>query len=361
MRRKLIFPFLILLAVIYAGCQKETLESSNNSTEINVNETANYQAVEFQVDVEMFKTNYDDNEARLAKLSTQSKRDCMQTVWVPDDFLSIQEAVDAVCEGGNVFVNSGIYDEVVFITRPGIFLKAVGDVTVNGNIQALYTADNVRIHNFIINASVSSAVAFAFVEGGEAKHNTISGSGLIGVLAWGSNGISIKNNHVSGLEWGIMCATGLDDGSTCNNNMILNNTVTGITGLSCIGLQFNSDYNKIIGNTVTNNPITNNAGIMLNSWPEGDNSCDHNIVKNNVANNNGFQGIWVDDGGANNTIGPNNTANSNSETGIKLDMYSSNNHVFNNTALGNTVCDIVDEGGTDNTYKNNTVECTSGI
>ena len=355
MRRKLIFSVLFLAVIIYTGCQKETLESSGNSN-MN-NSTATQQAVDFKPDMEYINSMVASNEARLAQLSGKASRECVETVMVPNDYSTIQEAIDAVCDGGNVIVKNGTYNEDLTVYKPGLNIKAIGNVTLNGSFFLTSDADDVKIQKFNIVNSSFSAIFANNVDGGEFMQNTVSGTGGTGVLYWRSNGASIKNNHVSGHEWGIFLGTWLDDGFTSNNNKILNNTVTGITKYSCIGLQFNSDYNTIIGNTVTSNPIINNAGIMLNSWPEGNNSCDHNVVKNNVSSNNGFQGIWLDDGGSNNTIGPNNTANSNAETGIKLDMFSSNNHVFNNTALDNTICDIVDEGGTDNTYINNTAEC----
>ena len=360
MRRKLIFPVLFLVAVFFTNCQKETIESSDNSNMNNFTETATQQAVDFKPDMEMYNSMYAANEARLAQLSGQASRECVETVMVPDDYSTIQEAIDAVCDGGNVIVKDGTYNEDLVVYKPGLHIKAIGDVTLNGSFFLTPDADDVKIQKFKIVSSGFAAFFANNVEGGEFMHNTVSGTGAIGVIYWRSNGISIKHNHVSGFEWGILSGNWLGDGYTSNYNMILNNTITGITGLSCIGLQGDSDYNMIIGNTVTSNPIWWNAGIMLNSWP-GTDECDNNIVKNNIVSANGFNGIWVDDGGSNNTIGPNNTANSNAETGIMLDMFSSNNHVFNNTAVDNTICDIVDEGGTDNTYKNNTAECTSGF
>ncbi|MEM3378725.1 MAG: hypothetical protein QXV09_05445 [Candidatus Bathyarchaeia archaeon] len=36
-----------------------------------------------------------------------------ETVIVPDDYRSIQEAINAVADGGTVFVRNGVYKEVL--------------------------------------------------------------------------------------------------------------------------------------------------------------------------------------------------------------------------------------------------------
>ncbi|MEJ2595252.1 MAG: right-handed parallel beta-helix repeat-containing protein [bacterium] len=365
MKQTFIFVTILAATACFTSCQKKTNVSPDNQALSPTVEMVKESPVAYKPDMAAINELIASNEARLALLSENSQRECVETAMVPDDFPTIQEAIDAVCEGGNVLVKTGIYNEILTVYKPDLNIKAIGDVTLNGRFFLNSDANGVKIQKFkIIIPDALFAIFADRVEGGEFIQNSISGSGFegdAGIVYWRSNGASIKNNQVSNVYWGILCATYLDDGFTSNNNMILNNTVTGITGLTCVGLQFNSDYNVINGNYVVENPIWNNAGIMLNSWPEGDNSCDHNIVKNNVVNENGFRGIWLDDGGHYNTVGPNNTANANALTGIMLDMYSSNNHVFNNTALENLECDIVDEGGTDNTYKNNTAECTSGL
>ena len=94
-----------------------------------------------------------DNLKKDTKSNIQ-KSGCLQTVFVPDDFPTIQEAIFAVCEYGNVFVKTGVYNESPGTLTPGIFIKAIGDVTLNGGFGI--AADDVKIHGFKIDNADSS-------------------------------------------------------------------------------------------------------------------------------------------------------------------------------------------------------------
>jgi hypothetical protein len=112
----------------------------------------------------------------------------------------------------------------------------------------------------------------------------------------------------------------------------------------------------IQGNTIN----SSDHGILLVSNSTDDiTSCKNNIVKNNVSKNNRYYGIGLL-GVVNNTIGPNNTSDDNGYFGIFLNRGSDNNYVFNNSAMNNFLCDIVNHG-TNNTFKNNTASCTTGV
>jgi hypothetical protein len=192
--------------------------------------------------------------------------------------------------------------------------------------------------------------------------NSLSGPGRTGISYLGSNGIAVRKNTVSGMSWGILMWNN-GGGVTSNDNIILGNTVTGITGASCIGLQGDADNNVIIDNTVTNNTNNYNAGIMLNGQCDG-NVLNRNEVTYNIADwrnySTGVSGCWITSG-SNNKIGPKNVFSDNEYFyGIFLGTSSSNNRVFLNTALNNTFCDIVNEG-TNNTFLKNTANCTTGV
>ncbi|RPA68556.1 right-handed parallel beta-helix repeat-containing protein [Cyclobacteriaceae bacterium YHN15] len=330
------------------------------------------------------------NEVRKQKANINGKKvECTETVFVPDDYPTIQEAIFAVCENGKVFVRSGTYYESPGTETPGIFIKAIGDVTLKGGFGL--GADNVKIHGFKIDNAYSNwskvgiGSAHGF-NGFDIKHNTIYSTetnnpylpfGHIGIyFSYCDNAIIAQNTISGNMEVGIWIdAIGLDFpwspphafGSS-SNNTISNNTITGIIGDlnvlypgSGINLR-NADYTKVQGNNID---TTNGWGIRL--MADFGQSCDGNIVKNNSVKNTLYDGIGSSFGGngtialnSNNTIGPNNESNNNGELGIHLDEYSLNNIVFNNTAKNNSLCDIVNEG-IDNTFKNNSSDCAIGI
>lgn len=106
------------------------------------------------------------NEARLAKLSINASRECVETAIVFDNYATIQETVDAVSENGNVLVKSGTYDEdIVDIYKSGIKIEAIGDVTLNGRFGIEDYVDNITIQNFKI--AMTNAFFEVAIAGGE--------------------------------------------------------------------------------------------------------------------------------------------------------------------------------------------------
>ena len=355
-------------------------ESSHNEESISIEdksldsyiEKTDYNAESFKIIGEKFKELRTSTEARQAL----KRKNCVQNVVVPDDYATIQEAVDAVCDNGKVTVKTGTYVETVFLNKPGLFIKAVGDVTVIGGLDGslLIAADDVKIHNFKVdntNAINTIGIGTIGYNGAEVKHNTIIGSGHIGISFFNSSNNSIVQNDVSGpMDVGIMLNSFTFGGTPSNNNKIANNTVSGMSDRvqegQGIWLYGNCDNNKIQGNTVSAF-----YGIYLLSWDsEGVlYNTDDNVLKNNTLKNNQIDGVFValaadhappHIGPANNTIGPNNELNDNGRFGMFLSGASNQTHVFNNTALNNSTLDILNFSPT-NTFKKNTANNTVGV
>lgn len=360
---------IVAIGFALSSCQDESLElrdtQSSSIQKFNVPDRSN------EIDMEQFIRAINSNKERLSKMDNMAKSDCVKTVQVPEDYATIQEAVDAVCDYGNVFVNSGIYNESVIIYKQGLFIEAIGDVTVIGGFGI--DADDVKIHKFNIdntNSAFATGIGLIGFNDLEVKQNNVFGSGHIGIYLSTSNNSSIVQNHVVGeMDYGILIdgyipgTQGTGWGS-CNNNTIAENTVSGMKANfgwgSGIQLKGDCDDNIIQGNRV----YSCIYGISL--WfLDGVNSnygwtCDNNIVKNNISNNNVYSGIELGIGGTNNTIGPNNTASNNGDFGIILYDETSSNNTFNNRAINNTVFDIKNTG-TNNTFKNNKAQNTNGV
>jgi parallel beta-helix repeat protein len=202
-----------------------------------------------------------------------------QTIVVPDDYSTIQEAVDAAHEGDVVFVKSGTYSESVSIDQPISLVgedpattTIIGDYRLNGTV-VLVRHDNVSVTGFTVQPSAYSfsrkGVHLLHVRYCSVVGNIILNNGY-GVWLYGASENNITGNTVDGS--GSRSTGILADDSP--NNLIFNNIVT--DHYSGIGLWHSAD-----GNTVCNNTVIDNcdAGISVSS---NGNNITGNVVSNQV-------------------------------------------------------------------------------
>lgn len=377
MKTKLIFAALFIGAIFFTSCQKEPVDSSVKSNLNTTSENKSPKAKIATFDMNKYSQLLAVNNTRLARLEGQLKRGTLQSITVPTDFATIQEAVDAASEGANIFVNSGTYTEEVVINTAGLKLQARDNVLLNGSFTLVEGADNVTIKKFNIHLPglLGDAIIGFGISGGQFVQNTITAQPanyafIEGGLTFVScDGVTVSNNTVTGADWAITFFSILDLGKgTCNNNMITNNTMSGnyVVGIQ---VQGNSQHNTVSNNTVSEGSEDGNGGIFIIGVPDnlGEpeeilGECNNNIIKNNNCTE-AIAGIALYTAANNNTIGPNNTTNENYVNGIWLYSGASNNYIFSNTALNNVVCDIVveDDGVPclNNTFSNNNYVCFS--
>lgn len=256
-------------------------------------------------------------------------------VWVGDEsqennYETIQEAVDAVAEGGIVIVTPGTYTESVTISVPNITLRSSAgrDVTiVDGNggqvtIMVLKDLGSVTVQGFTVKgwtvAGIAQGVgnsegtAFNVLDNkviapeetsthGNSIQVTGDGSTVIGnevtgthqtspnwsgsgILVSKANDVTIKNNKVYGGDLGIAVQGGTTYGwedADCNGIVIENNTVqTCVTGISIQGDAFDT---IIKGNVVKGNQIGIGAQSLKDApLPEGTKAFNNIIVGNDI-------------------------------------------------------------------------------
>ncbi len=360
----------IAMILLLAACQKTI--APTNSPDM-ASETVAMESVlpdEAAIDAFLLKAER-DNKTRLENSSETVRRaSCKLTVRVPQDYATIQEAIDAACPGGDIIVSEGEYNEFVFIYKPGLHLKANGDVVLNGLFDIFPGASGTKIQSFTINPPFFSWGIFASdVDDIHLLKNKVPNTEnpYSGFLLTNVNNSIIADNYIDGARWGIVLRTFSGSGLSSNNNRILRNTIPNIQFASGIGLFRNCDNNAIDGNTINDKLGDPNSGIDLASNNPLE-ACDGNTVKNNTCNNGSQFGFWEWGPGSNNVVGPNNVFNNNMECGIifgltpGISATGSQNLIFKNTALGNGDCDIVDANGLlSNTYKNNTFNCFSDM
>ncbi|MCK4731229.1 MAG: right-handed parallel beta-helix repeat-containing protein, partial [Methanophagales archaeon] len=252
--------------------------------------------------------------AMLAFVSVESTS--AATIYVPDDYATIQEAVDAANAGDTIIVRDGTYRENIDVKKR-LTLKSE-----KGSENCIVQAAGPDDHVFNVSADHVEISGFS-VEGA----NDYKKAG-IGLHAGYCN---ISNNTCSSNNWnGIYL-------QNSNDNCISNNT--------CV----NSDFGIYIEDSNHNNISNNNCG--SNNW-EGihlRNSSDNCISNNNCTNNDDedISLYWFSN--------DNNISNNNCTGGIAI--HDSKNNKFKNNVmfengisiLGHSLCDYMHEIDENNT------------
>jgi parallel beta-helix repeat protein len=239
----------------------------------------------------------------------QSVRTEPSTITVPDDYSTIQEAINAAMPGDTIYVHNGTYQENVVVNKTDLTLRGENPSTTIidgkriGNVLTI-TAENVNIAKFSIQNSSSTWLNDFGLYLCSTRHCTIENC-------------VIKNNHFS-----VYLAY-------AHNNTVRNNTITNSYPYSVF--IYSADNNTIIDNTIIDNEST---GVEIEEGSKG------NIIANNNISSNKYEGIYVIHSDSNIIV--NNLLSFNGHgnppliyPGIKL-MYSNNNTLAKNIILNNS-------------------------
>jgi len=218
---------------------------------------------------------------------------------VPDEYSTIQAAVDQASAGDTIFVRSGVYNENILIDKPltlegenSSSTTIMGTGGSNPNAVLILAADNVKISGFTIESlTYSNTTMYAY-----------------GIWVEG-NDCAITGNVIQNSYTGIFC-------STQSSTTIIQNTIKlSIKNGICFygGNQNNVSYNNITGNAV--------SGIEMDGYS-------NTISDNNILGN--YRGIGL---GTTYSVVFDNNIESNTESGIFLagskNIVSANNIVSN--------------------------------
>jgi len=336
-----------------------------------------------------------------------------RTIVVPDDYSSIQEAVDQATQGDIVFVKNGVYyNQTVTIDKALSLIgedktntRIIGDWSINGTV-VLVLHDGVVVQNLSLNSVTGAGVSGRGVHLLNVRNCVVSNCNSmnsgIGVWLYGSSENTIEDNYLVGentnhFNYGIKL-------QNSHLNSILRNNVTdydygfGIvldysTGNNLNGNQILNNYHGIWLNSANNNDLTdNNVSItrnifvgrseqmMLGSFgirlfsstnntiknndvlgvPKGIQivaSSYYNLIKNNTMNNSTY-GLELANNSCNNLIVGNKI--SNSDYGLEI-KYASNNTISANNITDNLVGANLENSSANLVYHNNFVTNTIQI
>ncbi|PXF51630.1 MAG: hypothetical protein C4B55_04490 [Candidatus Methanophagaceae archaeon] len=222
--------------------------------------------------VNLTVTDDDGATNRTTKIVAVSK--VPKVIFVPDDYATIQAAVNAASPGDTIIVRDGTYCENVEISTPHLTIRSE-----NGSDRTTVLAKDPKDHVF--------NVAGDFVN--------LSGFTATGAEDWNAGIYLYHAAH---------CNISFNNAENNNN----------------YGIWLDYSSNNILTGNIAN--YNNNYGIWL------DYSCNNNSLTGNNAENNKY-GIWLDYSCNNNSLTGNNAENN--DVGILLD-YSSNNILTGNTA-----------------------------
>lgn len=227
------------------------------------------------------------------------------TITVPNDYKTIQEAINAAQDGNEIFIRAGTYNEILVVNKSISLIGENRETTVIdgsnifGNVIEI-VAENVTVANL----TIQKALGYPYYE---------------------SHGINIKGNS---------------SGNTISNNIIKDNFGCGIYHERWFWLS-KAVNNTIVGNRIINNVIT---GITIQR-------ADNNKIINNWIENNGF-GIYLDDSSHNVIEGNSIAGASYANYGIDI-SGGSNNLIFQNNI--STTYFGINQRGSNNTISENTI------
>ncbi len=280
-----------------------------------------------------------------------------RTIVVPDNYPTLQQALDQANPGDTVFARAGIYNESLILSKTVSLLGENRQTTlIVGPVGPvlLLNANNITVSGFTIQ---SRSITGAYMQNGITvnsnsnliTNNVITANSYHGLYLNNSNQNTIKDNTISLNYWcGIVLSN--SDNNKISNNTIIQNLKQN-NGIGII-LADGSDFNTIERNTISKND--GGIGFTVNSSPVGSND---NLVRNNTISQNGHDGIFLYDPSQRNRIESNeitrngggihlssapiytviveNTVSYNSYGGIGFDQAPFNT-AYHNNFIGNT-------------------------
>jgi hypothetical protein len=293
------------------------------------------------------------------RVNIQAALSAVPPTYVPYDYPTIQEAIDAASDGDIIVVSPGAYIENLEFKGKNITLRSTGPTT-----------PSIVNTTLIDGLSQGSVVTFSGTETSECVLSgfTIAYGSVCGISGNGTHA-TIENNVIinnTGLGGGICDCDGIIQNNQVYNNM----AVLGGGVASCDGT---IQYNSIWGNTgsglsncngfIKENIISLNKSNIGGGLANCDAIIQGNVISYNTAENDGG-GLWVCDGTIQNNIIYGNEAKENAGAGGGLlgcggiiqnniiydnkariggGLDTCNNTIQNNTIYGNTA--VVSGGG----------------
>lgn len=210
----------------------------------------------------------------------------VRTIQVPDDYATIQAAVDAANPGDAILVHPGVYNEGVEVTTPNLTIRGSDRNMVvldgGGIIRRgfLITSSNVEVSNLTLRNYRTDGVKWSGPQasGYAARYLTAYNNGDYGIFAFDVAGGVFEDSYTSGNP-----DSGFYIGGCNPCDAVIQRVVAEHNGLGYSGT--NAGGNLIIRDSVWNR---NGAGLVPNSLVSEPHGPQHDlIIERNVITDNG--------------------------------------------------------------------------
>jgi uncharacterized repeat protein (TIGR01451 family) len=207
---------------------------------------------------------------------------------VPQDYPTIQAAIDAAAPGDTVSVSPGVYDEMIDNGSKAITIESTGGAAVT-------TIDGGSLGPVVILTANSggSPVLNGFTI---QKGRSLGDGG--GVITSGGSPV-IENNVITNnvaCDGGAGMVVGYGSAATISDNVISNNTqcfgYSGGVGGGGIALLYGSGSVQILGNRIVNNSFAGASGGGISLFGGASPTISANLISGNAAGGDGG-GIWI--------------------------------------------------------------------
>jgi parallel beta-helix repeat protein len=318
------------------------------------------------------------------------------SIVVPDDYHTIQDAINHASSGDTIIVRPGIYRECIKIDKSLTIIGNGSNSTIIEGTGLGHTVEiskgvvNVTLKGFTINTTLPSSWAGIYVRG---LYNSISENIIynhkFGVKLYDSTGNILRNNLMQGNQynlyvWGVSLSHFMHDIDT--SNLVNRKPVYYLINKRNLTVPFDAGYVAIINSTdvvVANLNLTHNLSAIL--LAHSNRIIIYNVTgrqnergiylicssNNRIINNTLFENIWS---GVTLIASTNNLVSGNiiynQPYGISLshtdtvipNLYSNDNKIKSNLIVNNTYGITFDKASNnlivENTLKNNTYAIT---
>ena len=253
------------------------------------------------------------------------------SIVVPDDYSSIQTAIDNAFSGQTVYVKSGIYTgQSITINKPlsligenpnNTVLVGINNVKYPPPYVIQVSADNVKVAGFtIMNGSLGGIRVETIGSDTQPIGCIISGNNIVnnnndGVSTYDGKALTISNNNISNNSvYGVYDSSSQ---SVISNNYIAENGVFGVIVDSSSGVSVNHNLIERNGNVQNNGE---QGGIVLRWFGSFD------VYANNITDNIG-DGVQFSEGCSNSIVHDNNIENN--TVGVDLFNFAITNNSEN--------------------------------
>lgn len=229
------------------------------------------------------------------------------TIIIPDDYSTIQEAIDNANSGDTIYVKNGVYHENIHVNKS---LSLIGE---DKNTTIIDLGENITENVIKITNNNVNVTGFTTRN---ARSSPLVPMGLAGILLINASYCNISGNIITINDYGIYVR------SSSNNIIAENNIMNNVNGIRLLN---NSSNNIIVDNTITEQIYD---GIILRDY------CDNNtIVGNLIKNNRDAIGVWST---SKDISIYGNSISSNNNAGILLSNLP-NSNIFGNNITNNDI------------------------